>query len=821
MKKLKKSTISDLTLGISLTLLTLFFFLLVWGPLESLERSFYDLRVSMNVKPTTAPIAVVVIDDASITKLGRWPWPRAYIGTMVNLLDASGAKVIGLDIIYSEKDLSQGLEEVRNIIHSIEASSQFASGGLIKELKEAEKRLDNDGMLAGTIVASKKVVLPLYFALGKSTGRVASGLPDYLQNSSLGSLMLEESMTAREMVPPIAEFATGALALGHINSVADFDGTVRSEPLFINYEERVFPSFSLQLALKYMNLDLKDLQAGNPLKFGSKSIPLYDDNKMLISYVSDIPYYSFFDVYNKKVSPTAFSDKIVIIAQSAAGLGTMQVTSVSSGAGVGPGTIIANAVDNIITGDHVVRPFWAAILEVIIIILFGLYVALVIPNIKAGRSAIISLVLLVVWLIISIFLFAAFGWWIKAMYAAVLLIVGYILVVSKRYLFVERTKDRIEADSIETNKMLGLSFQGQGLLDMAFEKFRKCPVEDETIKESLYNLALDFERKRMFNKAVAVYQHIATAGSFKDIEERSKKLTAAGDTIIFGPSGSKKDTTVIMDNATVKPTLGRYEIMKELGSGAMGKVFLGKDPRINREVAIKTIRYEEIDAELISEVKNRFFREAEAAGKLSHPNIVTIFDVGEDYEIAYMAMELLDGHDLIRYCEKEALLPLPEVIRIVSSVASALDYAHTGGVVHRDIKPANIMMLNSHEIKVTDFGIARVMASSSTQTGVVLGTPSYMSPEQISGKKVDGRSDLFSLGVVLFELLSGSKPFTADNFATLMYNITSGVPASIKETMPNTPEKIVAIIEKLLVKDPALRYQTGKELLDDLSVCLN
>ena len=291
--KLKKPAISYLTLGISLTLLTLFFFLLVWGPLESLERSFYDLRVSMNVKPTTAPIAVVVIDDASITKLGRWPWPRAYIGTMVNLLDASGAKVIGLDIIYSEKDLSQGLEEVRNIIHSIEASSQFASGGLIKELKEAEKRLDNDGMLAGTILASKKVVLPLYFALGKSTGRVASGLPDYLQNSSLGSLMLEESMTAREMVPPIAEFATGSLALGHINSVADFDGTVRSEPLFINYEERIFPSFSLQLALKYMNLDLKDLQAGNPLKFGSKSIPLYEDNKMLISYVSDIPYYSF------------------------------------------------------------------------------------------------------------------------------------------------------------------------------------------------------------------------------------------------------------------------------------------------------------------------------------------------------------------------------------------------------------------------------------------------------------------------------------------------------------------------------------------------
>ena len=819
MKKIEKSIISDFILGITLTLITLLFFALSWGPLESLEKSFYDLRVSLSVKTATAPIAVVVIDDASITKLGRWPWPRAYIGSMVNLLNASGAKVIGLDIIYAEKDLSQGLEEVRNVIHSIETASQFASGGLINELKEAEKRLDNDGMLASSIVTSKKVVLPLYFVLGKPTGRVASGLPEYLQNSSLASLMFEGSITAREMVPPIAEFATGSLALGHINIVADADGTVRSEPLFINYEERTFPSFSLQLALKYLNLDLKDLQFGSALKFGPKSIPLYENNRMLISYVSDISYYSFFDVYYQKIPPEAFKDTIVIIAQSAAGLGTMQVTPVS--AGVGPGTIIANVVNNILTGDHIFRPDWASTLELIMIVLFGLYIALVIPNIKAARSAIISVSILLVWILACIIMFAAFGWWIKTIYAALLLIAGYIVIVSKRYLFVERTKDRIEADSVETNKILGLSFQGQGLLDMAFEKFRKCPAEDDSIKELLYNLGLDFERKRMFNKAVAVYEHIAQAGSFKDIAERSRKLSAAGDTIIFGPTGARKDVTVLLDNAAVNPTLGRYEIIKELGSGAMGKVFLGKDPRINRDVAIKTLRYEEIDAEQLAEVKSRFFREAEAAGKLSHSNIVTIYDVGEDYEIAYMAMELLDGNDLTMYCHKENLLPLPEVIRVATSVAAALDYAHISGVVHRDIKPANIMMLHNREIKVTDFGIARVMATSSTQTGMVLGTPSYMSPEQIAGQKVDGRSDLYSLGVVLYELLSGSKPFAADNFATLMYSITSGTQVPLKEIIPDIPEKVAAIVEKLLAKDPAGRYSTGKELMDDLAACLN
>ena len=245
------------------------------------------------------------------------------------------------------------------------------------------------------------------------------------------------------------------------------------------------------------------------------------------------------------------------------------------------------------------------------------------------------------------------------------------------------------------------------------------PVEEESVQELLYNLGLDFERKRMFNKAVAVYEHIARAANFKDVNDRIKKLNAAGQTIVFGRPGAKKEATMIMDKTEIKPTLGRYEIIRELGRGAMGTVFLGKDPRINREVAIKTLRYEEIDSEQLVEVKKRFFREAEAAGKLSHPNIVTIYDVGEDYDIAYMAMELLEGSDLTKYCRKDNLLPQEEIIRVVSSVAAALDYAHANGIVHRDIKPANIMILSNGEVKVADFGIARVMSTSRTQTGIV------------------------------------------------------------------------------------------------------
>ena len=818
MKKIKKSTISDFILGIVLTLLALFAFFLSWGPLETIEYGIYDLNAGLRVTPSTAPVAVIAIDEQSIANIGRWPWPRAHIASMVDLLQSYNAKVIGLDIIYSEKDVNQGLVEVRNLISNIETNPAYAKKGLeavLVELKESEKKLDNDTILANSIAASKNVVLPLFFVPGAPTGRVGANLPDYLQNNSLAASGSDSSITAREIVPPIAEFASSALGLGHINIIADYDGTVRSEPLFINYEEKLFPSFALQLTLKYLNLDLKKLQLGKEIKLGRKTIPVYENNRMLISFASGIPYYSFFDVINKKIAPVVFKDKIVIIAQSAAGLGTMQVTSTA--VSVPPGTIIANVIENIMNNDYIVRPDWATTLELIMIIFFGLYIALVIPQIKAGISAIVSVALLLAWMMTTIYLFAAYGYWVKSLYPALLLIIGYIVIASKRYLLTEKTKDRMEADSVETNKMLGLSFQGQGLLDMAFDKYRKCPVEDESVKELLYNLGLDFERKRMFNKAAAVYEHIAQAGSFKDIDDRIKKLKAAGDTMIFGLGGAKKETTVIMDNTEIKPTLGRYEVIKELGRGAMGTVFLGKDPRINREVAIKTLRYEEIDAEQLAEVKKRFFREAEAAGKLSHPNIVTIYDVGEDYEIAYMAMELLEGSDLSKYCKKENLLPKEEIVRIISCVAAALDYAHTNGIVHRDIKPANIMILNNKEIKVADFGIARVMASSKTQTGVVMGTPSYMSPEQIAGKKVDGRSDLFSLGVVLYELITGERPFTGDSIATLMFNITSAPPPSIKDLAPHVSDTLAPIIEKLLAKDVEARYQTGKALTDDLA----
>jgi len=268
-------------------------------------------------------------------------------------------------------------------------------------------------------------------------------------------------------------------------------------------------------------------------------------------------------------------------------------------------------------------------------------------------------------------------------------------------------------------------------------------------------------------------------------------------------------------------TLGRYKVLRELGRGAMGVVYYGKDPTIHRFVAIKTMRLDDIeDWDKLQEAKTRFFREAESTGRLSHPNIVTIFDAGEENDLVYIAIELLQGKILKEWARKPNLMPWDTLLPILAMVADALDYAHQQGVVHRDIKPANIMLTDDHIVKVMDFGIAKMASSSRTTTETVLGTPTYMSPEQIAGKRVDGRSDIFSLGVVMFELLTGRPPFTGDNVSAVLFAIANTPPPAVATLRPDLPPAVQRILDCALQKDPVHRYRRAGEFARDLRACL-
>lgn len=835
---MKKFFLSDLAIGITLTALTLGAFFFQIGFFESLELKTYDLRclLRQNLNPGTE-IAIVSIDDDSISKLGRWPWPRSLVAEGLTAISNSGAKVIGLNILFTEQERNQGLVEIRNLKTLIPSlipktpRNRAAVAKLDEELTAAEIRLDNDTKLLKTIQDTKIIVLPMYFAIGPTLGEEPPVLSSHTLTQIEGADEYSGTTVTEGHAPavPLEIFSDFSPGVGHVNVIPDLDGVVRQEIPLIQFQGDFYPSFAVQVVRNYLGLPIENVKyvMGHSLTIGKAVVPLDSANRMLINYnghVGTFPYYSFYDVINRKIDSNALKGRIVLVGHMATGIADLNVTPLGHNF---PGVeITANIIQNILHSNFITRPSWAHDAELGLIIFMGLFIAFILPRLKAFLGSLISFILFAGTAGGGTYFFMQNGYWIKIFYPVFLLGAGYLIITSKRFFITEKKKELVEAGAIETNKMLGLSFQGQGMLDMAFEKFRKCPVDDQ-MKELLYNLGLDFERKRQFNKAAAVYEHIMTFDAkYKGVDERVKQLKAASEGAVFGGLGGPKkgatEGTVILEGSQAAvPTLGRYQILKELGRGAMGTVYLGKDPKINRQVAIKTVRFDDdVDEATMKATKDRFFREAESAGNLNHPNIIKIFDAGEDNDVSYIAMELLEGEDLKKYTEKANLLPMKTVVDFIIRTADGLDFAHQQGVIHRDIKPANIMLLKDGTLRITDFGIARITASSKTQTGTVMGTPSYMSPEQLSGKKVDGRSDLFSLGVMLYELLCGSKPFEGESIAELLFKISSEKHPNPKEKNPAIPDSLVAVIDKLLEKNPDVRYQRGSEVSKDLAECL-
>jgi serine/threonine-protein kinase len=264
--------------------------------------------------------------------------------------------------------------------------------------------------------------------------------------------------------------------------------------------------------------------------------------------------------------------------------------------------------------------------------------------------------------------------------------------------------------------------------------------------------------------------------------------------------------------------IGRYEVVSALGQGAMGAVYEAVDPLIERRVAVKTINLSlNLSSQERVEFEARFYREAKSAGRLNHPNIVTIYDVGEVDDVAYIAMEYLEGQTLREVLDSGVVLPVGTIAGIGMRIANGLHYAHENQVVHRDVKPANVMITPARDVKIMDFGIAQMPTGSRTQLGTVLGSPKYMAPEQVAGQPTDRRTDIFALGVVLYEMLAGTTPFNGDNLSAIMYRVLNEAPKPPSEVNPRLPVAFDAIVKRALAKRPADRYQSALELAHDLS----
>ena len=792
-----------------------FFYNLPW--FERLERATYEgiVRFAAAERQADPRIVLVDIDDKSLDRLGSWPWPRSRVADLIDFFAGKGVKVIGLDLAFFEKEYNPGMAEVKSFWERFEAyafskKDSDMTNWIQESLGEMEGRLDGDGHLVTTVREAGNIVFAAFTVLPPEQKELPGSRESLIAGSVLTDKGFPSSLMAdlevRNLYLPFPELAQAALGFGH-GMDSRFGNGIAHAPI-ISYRGSLVPSFPLRIAAAFSGLPTGKIVVEDSLiRFGDREIPLWKGH-LLVKYYKlgqRFPRYSAAELLQTKGSPS-LQGKIVLIGFNLKGGPTIAAPL--------PGPLSetefdACVLDNILNGAYISRPPYLPYLETLAILVFGALGSVFFPRVGTRIRLGITAGFVVMAMGTEALILARLDVWVKAASIAATVIAIWALTS----IWQQVVSLRAVRDSVETNRLLALSFQSQGLLDLAFEKLRRLPLDGET-KDLIYNLGLEYEQKRHFNKAVSTYEYVLRGGPFRDLDVRIPRLQEADKSSTLG--SHVKMTTASILNATPLEEIkkiGRYDILEIIGKGSMGLVYKALDPKINRLLAIKTIRFsDEFDEDVIQEIKERFFREAEIAGQLSHPSIVTIHDLGEDQDLTYMAMEYLEGEDLEKFVSKKNLLPLRRVLHVVASVAEALDFAHNAEVIHRDIKPANIRLLKSGGVKVTDFGIARAISSSRTRTGVILGTPNYMSPEQIMGQKIDPRSDIFSLGVLLYQLLTGELPFQGDNLSSLLYQITQVKQPPLRTFNPKIPLACEQIVDKALAKNANDRFRTAGQL---------
>jgi serine/threonine-protein kinase len=838
---------TDWFIGLAVTL----FFLIAAGgkTLQGMERGFYDFTVALTAhRPATEKVTLVAIDEDSVMRLGPWPWSRDILAQGLAVIERQQPKVVGFALDLQPTQVATGLEPLRKLRDLyVQSPRGEVSYEFIHQFEtltnQLELALNGDHALARQIESAKNVVLGIPYRVRAGLPAVdMRPLPKYMDAFALpiardgnagivgkisGVVNRPDVPVATSFKPPAEVLGSVAHAAGHYQPHIDSDGHVRFERLIVEYQGKFFPSLSIVLAAAGMDLKLSDISVKPGIGVQVGNIWLDTDKSQRL-----MPYYykrrndksafnvvSFNDVYTDKLAPGVLRDRIVVVGLTHQDL--VEPVLIPTGDAVPPLYVLGNTIASILNGNYYQVPDWAPWVEILAIMLVALYLVSLLPRIRLGTGLALTAILVISLLSGYIIAMTALGIWLMLVTPIMQLVVGHAILGAKRGYLEIITRSR--AENAEANRMLALAFQSQGQLDMAFEKFRKCPIDDGML-ELLYALGQDYERKRQFSRASVVFRYITSySPEFRDAAKRilSNSVAAGSAAQPKAGSASTGSTLVLKIDGLQKPMLGRYEIEKELGRGAMGMVYLGRDPKIGRTVAIKTMALsQEFDESQLAEVKERFFREASTAGRLNHPNIVTIYDVGEEHDLAYIAMDFLEGVNLTQFTEPGHLLPLNEVFHIIGKVAEALDYAHANQVVHRDIKPANVVYNEQkRQVTVTDFGVAFLVDANKTKTGTILGTPSYMSPEQLAGGKVDGRSDMFSLGVMLFQMVTGELPFIGDSIATLLYKIANEKHPDPRMFRPDLPHCVGRVIDKALRKEMEERFQNGKQLVTALKKC--
>jgi serine/threonine-protein kinase len=552
---------------------------------------------------------------------------------------------------------------------------------------------------------------------------------------------------------------------GFMEFTPDADGVLRRTNLWQFNGAVMSPSLPLAVALENEEIA--------PIGRNSAS-----DDTVFLSNYSDIPRVRTDDILFGDFASTRLNDATIFVDHEPAIVSAAAI--LPSGQFVTRSELTAALIADIEANRSIFIPAWLSALQWVAPGLLAILAVLFLLRHDRQSIAVISLVTIVALLLTGVRLDVG---------RSALIFLG----ISLLSLWLVGDPRKATKDAFKR----GSDFLAAGRLEPAFAEFRRC-TPSETLATVMYKLSIAFEGQAKPDRAEAVLDWMKRTHSPR--EEKQKKTTAGAD---------------------IPKRLGRYVIERRIGRGAMGAVYLAKDPRINRALAVKAIPIvKEFEDEELREARVRFFREAESAGRLTHPNIITVFDAGEDKGLAYIAMEYVPGIALRDFTNPQRLLAPRRALELAASTADALDYAHKQGVIHRDIKPANLLY-NPKEgsLKISDFGVARITDNNRTKTGIVLGTPMYMSPEQLGAENLTGLSDLFSLGVTLYELLIGEVPFKAGNIAALMARITTEDPIPIAGKRAGLTQRIDAVLAKAMAKRPEDRFSCGAEMAIALRNC--
>ena len=813
-----------------ISILVVIFYVNGIGPIDNLQRSLNDALCSVTAPSGPRPNVVLVKIDGRATSLhGEWPWNRDLLADLLAATASGEPRAIMLDV-----DLP------------------------------LDPRQDSAGytdIMAGQLSWITNAVLPYDIALATYRNNRTDN-PKYLFNNSvvvdnpLGLLSEKSSLLARKVFLPSEKLLANYPRLGFDYHAPDDDRVVRHQPMLAYFDGYYYPSLSLMAAATYLGVKPEHIRVSEDHVVslgGGKQIPLNDRGELFVTFPKTDGFitYSAADILGTTFDYSRLKNKMVLIGLDEFGSYDIFKTPVNDDV---TGLFVkASIVENIINDDIMIEHAGSGWLYLLIMFGIGGLCAFLMPRLMLMHRMIILGSALIVLGNINYFMVSSFHMIPETLYialelllfmaAAPLLDSELITGVAKSEATIAKKRplaeskvigsdtgdvpvreikatDEPDTGEVETS---AISYQ----TDISSIDHHTIALDDSgrTVAAELDRESHEDSESREINEPSDVEEkqsasgsqpHIISAGveemRYENDDDDEKPDSGPMEASDIGASDDSQKTRITADLADIK-NLGRYQVSGILGKGAMGLVYKGIDPAINRPVALKTIRLDFVnDPEELAELKERLHREAQAAGKLSHPNIVTIYDVGSHEQLQYIAMEYLEGRTLEDMIKKKVKFNYRIIASIIIQICSALDYAHEQGIVHRDIKPANIMVLTDYRVKVMDFGIARIDSNSMTKTGIAMGTPNYISPEQLKGMQPDRRADIFSLGVVMYEMLLGRRPFKGENITALMYAIMNHEPEKPSNLNPQIPLIFDRILERALKKDPKDRFQRATEI---------